>query len=173
MPNGQLALLADKISRMKSLGEINILVTENETGKIVLRLRALIVKDLGVECYGGQTFHLDNGIVDDVSLKTISFHQGRYTIHQGHKYGQLTAHPPPYFTTESTLSKMAAIQSTPEPPKGQSEDFIGSGSRTLAIKEPKTLLPAGVYAIKLKDPPPNKSVLVIPEPPKLATLTKL
>ena len=109
LPNGQLALLADKVSRMKSLGEIDILVTENETNKVVLRLRALIVENLGVECYGGQTFHLDNGIVDDVSLKTISFHQGRYTINQDHKYGQLTAYPPPYLTTESSMSKMAAI----------------------------------------------------------------
>ena len=119
LPNGQLALLADKVSQMKSLGEINILVTEIETGKIVLRLRALIVENLGVECYGGQTFHLDNGIVDNVSMKSISFHHGKYNIDQGHKYGQLTAYPPPYLTVESEKPKLAIIQTQPDPPQDQ------------------------------------------------------
>ena len=43
MPNGQLAILADHKSRMRSLGEIDVLLLENSTGHIVLRLRALIV----------------------------------------------------------------------------------------------------------------------------------
>ena len=103
-PNGQLAILADKKSRMQSLGEIDILVTENETGTVVLRLRALIVETLGVACYAGQTFHLDNGVVADVTQKTISFHHGRHVIHQENKYGQLQAYPPPYLTVDSAPS---------------------------------------------------------------------
>ena len=46
---------------------------------MVLRLRALVVNELGVEIYAGQTFHLDNGVVGDVSAKTISLHNGRFT----------------------------------------------------------------------------------------------
>ena len=167
LPNGQLALLADKVSQMKSLGEVNILVTENETGKVVLRLRALIVENLGVECYGGQTFHLDNGIVDDVSMKTISFHHGKHTIHQGHKYGQLVAHPPPYLTVESEVLEMAAIETKPNPPQEQPID--PAGTKTIAIKDSKTLLPAGLYAIEVENPPSNDHILVIPEPPKLVS----
>ena len=80
MPNNQLALLADKVSQMKSLGEIDIEVIEQETQKVNLRLRALVVDNLGVQCYGGQTFHLDNGIVGNISHNLISFHNGRFHI---------------------------------------------------------------------------------------------
>ena len=48
LPNGQLALLADEKTRMQSIGEINALVN---LGHIVLRMRALIVNHLQVECY--------------------------------------------------------------------------------------------------------------------------
>ena len=74
--NGQLALLADKKTQMRSLGEIDITVLETSTQNIILRLRALVVSNLGVECYGGQTFHLDNGIVDNICTRTISIHHG-------------------------------------------------------------------------------------------------
>ena len=81
-PNGQLALLADKKTQMRSLGEIDITVLETSTQDIILRLRALVVANLGVECYGGQTFHLDNAIVDNISTRTISIHHGKYIIKQ-------------------------------------------------------------------------------------------
>ena len=60
-PNGQLASLADSRYRIKSLGEVNFIVTEVSTGKALLRIRALIMENLAVPCYGGQTFQLDNG----------------------------------------------------------------------------------------------------------------
>ena len=68
LPNNQLAMLADKRHQIASLGEINITVTETETNNVLLRLRALVVENLNVQVYGGQTFHLDNGIVDDVRV---------------------------------------------------------------------------------------------------------
>ena len=102
-PNGQLAILADQKSRMKSLGEINIIVTEMSTQNVVLRLRALVVQELGVACYGGQTYHLDNGIVGDVSLGTISLHHRRFIIKQNHPNIHPVAYPPPYFSFTEKL----------------------------------------------------------------------
>jgi len=56
-PNSQLALLADMKTRMKSLGEVDFLVSVNN---IQLRLRALVMENLQAECFGGTTFHADN-----------------------------------------------------------------------------------------------------------------
>ena len=94
-PNGQLAQLADEQTRMQSLGEINILITTNN--KILLRLRALVVKQLQVGCYGGTTFHVDNGIEANISSGKISLHNGNFEIMQYNKFatGGPPAQPPP------------------------------------------------------------------------------
>ena len=52
------------------------------------------------ECFGGQTFHLDNGIVDDVSSGKISIHKGKFQIHQENRFSNLEAYPPPYLTVD-------------------------------------------------------------------------
>ena len=49
LPNSQLAMLADRKTRMESVGEIDALVTfEN----IQLRLRTLIMNNLQADCFG-------------------------------------------------------------------------------------------------------------------------
>ena len=53
LPNNQLALLADRKTRMASLGEIDIVVQLNG---INLRLRALVMEDLQANCSGEQLF---------------------------------------------------------------------------------------------------------------------
>ena len=58
-PNNQLALLADQRTRMASLGEVDFIVL---IGDIQMRLRALVMKNLQADCFGGTTFHADNGI---------------------------------------------------------------------------------------------------------------
>ena len=73
-PNGQLAMLADEKTRMQSLGEIDILITTNDT--IVLRLRALVVEHLKVDCYAGTTFHVDNHVKADITTGFVSLHGG-------------------------------------------------------------------------------------------------
>ena len=92
-PNAQLASLADSRYRIKSLGEVNFIVTEKTTGKALLRIRALIMKNLAVPCYGGQTFQLDNSAYADISTVTISLHSGRFLINQG-PYTGPPAQPP-------------------------------------------------------------------------------
>ena len=58
-PNNQLALLADHKTRIASLGEVDFNVT---LGTVVMRVRALVMKNLQAQCFGGTTFHVDNDI---------------------------------------------------------------------------------------------------------------
>ena len=67
-PNNQTATLADMKTIIKSVGEIDVLVTHN---LIPIRLRALIVEDLQALCFGGTNFHVDNEIVPDICKGTI------------------------------------------------------------------------------------------------------
>ena len=99
LPNGQLALLADEKTRMQSIGEINALVN---LGHIVLRMRALIVNHLQVECYAGTTFHVDNGVKADLSAGTISLHHGQFKVKQYNPPtgGKPRPYPPPMLTME-------------------------------------------------------------------------
>ena len=39
-------------------------------------MRALVLDNLGVDCYGHQTFYLDILVLGDVSKGPISFHAG-------------------------------------------------------------------------------------------------
>ena len=176
-PNGQLAILADKKSRMQSLGEVDILVIEDSTGHIVLRLRALVVENLGVHCYGGQTLHLDNQIVGDVSQKTISFHGGRFKIIQSTVHA--VAHPPPVLSlkhdhgtaTLSTVSAAEVVYTSPDtsstPDQFESEMNVNSlKSKTIAIKPSKYLLPLGIYDIKVdQEHASSNTILIVPQPP--------
>ena len=74
-PNSQLALLADSRFRVRSKGEVDFLVVEQ-----TLRVRALVMDNLAVDCYGGQTFHLDNAVSGDVSGGRIILHGGRWEV---------------------------------------------------------------------------------------------
>ena len=208
-PNGQLAILADKKSRMRSMGEIDIILTETSTQDVLLRLRALVVNELGVECYGGQTFMLDNGIVGDVSLGTISLHHGRFVIKQNQPNLHSIAYPPPYLSVterhhadqdgvgaacavsdpkqlfpvtnptpqhcpvhlccpapvlRSVLcAEVLAAKSRTEADKSRTD--VVSRSKTISVKNPKYILPAGEYQINVGEQPENNCVLIMPDPP--------
>ena len=121
-PNAQLASLADSRYSIKSLGEVNFIVTEKTTGKALLRIRALIMKNLAVPCYGGQTFHLDNSAYADISTVTISLHSGRFLIYQG-PYTGPPAQPPPMQSVDDL--------GLPEPPPKQSAEDVASQTTQL------------------------------------------
>ena len=69
-PNNQLAALADGLTKKCSLGEINTTVKYRG---ISLQLRALVLRDLHVPCFGGTTFHRDNGIIANLLSGSIIF----------------------------------------------------------------------------------------------------
>ena len=176
-PNGQLAILADKQSRMQSLGEVDTLVIEDSTGHIVLRLRALVVENLGVHCYGGQTLHLDNQIVGDVTLKTISFHGGRFKVKQTTVHA--FAYPPPvlYLIDDHGTANLSNVSATEavytghkistSPDQLAPETCVDSHkSKTIVIKPSKYLLPLGIYNIRVDQAHVNNnSILIVPQPP--------
>ena len=78
MPNNQLAMLADKKTKIASVGEVDFLATVND---IQVRIRALVMKELQADCFGGTTFHIDNNIVCDMKNGTISIH-GKFIVNQ-------------------------------------------------------------------------------------------
>ena len=89
-PNNQLALLADQQTRMASLGEVDFIVTLDN---IQMRVRALVMKKLQAECFGGTTFYADNGIEANIKSGTICIH-GKYVVKQSNPLIEVQLHPP-------------------------------------------------------------------------------
>ena len=90
-PNKQLALLADQKTRMASLGEVDFNVT---LGSVQMRVRALIMKNLQAQCFGGTTFHADNDIETRIRAGTIKIH-GRFIVDQSNPHDVSQIFPPP------------------------------------------------------------------------------
>ena len=90
-PNNQLALLADQKTRMSSLGEIDIVIHIND---ILMRLRALVMRDLQAECFGGTTFHVDNKLTADIGRGVMSVH-GKFVVSQSNPQHSMPSFPPP------------------------------------------------------------------------------
>ena len=104
-PNGQYAQLAIPAVRAQSRGEIDIVTVETTTGRVCLRLRALVMPSLSVPVYAGRTFEHDNGILDYVSARKVTVHHGRFTIDLSEQIGPLpTPRPPPSLTVQPSLS---------------------------------------------------------------------
>ena len=97
MPNNQLALLADMQTRMASLGEVNFIV---QVQNIVLRIRALIMKNLQAACFGGTTFHADNDITARVKTGEILIHN-KFLIKQSNPFTEFPFFPPPFQKSNS------------------------------------------------------------------------
>ena len=68
LPTNQLAPLADMQTRLAALGEINITLTRKNFS---VKLRALVVKNLQSDCFGGTTFHQDNDIEPRITTGQI------------------------------------------------------------------------------------------------------
>ena len=90
-PNNQLALLADHKTRIASLGEVDFNVT---LGTVVMRVRALVMKNLQAQCFGGTTFHVDNDIHTKIKSGTVTIH-GRFIVDQSNPYPVTHVFPPP------------------------------------------------------------------------------
>ena len=90
-PNDQLALLADQKTRMASLGEVDFNVTLDN---IQMRMRALVMRNLQAEAFGGTTFHADNNIQAMIKDGKINIH-GKFTVLQFNPITSLPLFPPP------------------------------------------------------------------------------
>ena len=93
-PNAELAKLADKRHRVQSKGEVDFCVTEVTTSA-QLRVRALVMDHLAVDCYGGTTFLNDNYVVTNLVTSTIFMHGGKFKVTRPPKQPHVR-HPPPF-----------------------------------------------------------------------------
>ena len=186
-PNGQLAQLALPHIRAASLGEIDIVAIEASTNRVCLRLRALVMPELSVPCYGGRNFERDNGIVDNVNTMTVTLHDGRFTIDLSEKIGPLPSpKPPPSLTVQPapTLSGLTQCQEKavqvnfPLPPpmepipstcsslelspaKSNPSPQPTKSCTPVLMKDKAHILPQGLYSIPC-DHQQGSKVLVLP-----------
>ena len=174
-PNGQLATLADPRYQVRSIGEVDCIVTEKTTGRALLRLRALVMDRLAVDCYGGTTFHLDNHLVPDITLSLVRAHGDRFVFHlppHGKK-----AVPPPCLSVATDpfiCSPPAPLSSLvlPTKPEGNEEledeaPVSKPNAESILMRACKTLLPEGTYSIPLKASAEASSVIIQPTTPRL------
>ena len=112
-PNGQLAMLADEKTRMQSLGEIDTLVYHDQ---IILRLRALVVKHLKVDCYAGTTFHVDNKIEANITEGLVKIHGGKFIIRQSNFNQKPLAFPPSNLSVSENSTGICHKAIIPHPP---------------------------------------------------------
>ena len=176
-PNGELARLADKRFRIQSQGEVDFCVVEVST-KVALRVRALVMENLAVDCYGGTTFQFDNYIVPDIVTSTVHMHGFKYSVTLPPKQ-PFRAYPPPSMqSTHPTPPSTSPTTSQPVPvnacrghplekvPKPNSASGLEAvGPQSIVMKTPKSLNPQGTYAIPVKNFPKDCPVLVCPPTP--------
>ena len=144
LPNGDLARLADKRHQVQSKGEIDVCVAEVETSA-PLRLRALVMDHLAVDCYGGTTFENDNYIVCNIVTSTVFMHGGKFKVTRPPKQPYLR-YPPPSILP---LAPPAACsqKSAPENPSQSQPAPVFPTPQSQVMKKPKSLLPQGEYSI--------------------------
>ena len=152
-PNSQLALLADSRFRVRSKGEVDFLVVEQTTGEALLQVRALVMDNLAVDCYGGQTFHMDNPVSGDVSGGRIILHGGRWEARPKDGAASQTRPPPAESVKEMPGQEGAGVSRVAA---------ISSSGETVLMKPPKYLLPDGTYTIPTKQDSSVERVLVLP-----------
>ena len=88
----QLAFPAIKRTRRASLGEVSFVATLNSS--IQLRIRALVIKHLQGECFGGTNFHMDNNLEANIKSGKILIH-GKYSVNQFYQSLIIPVYPPP------------------------------------------------------------------------------
>ena len=173
LPNGQLTQLAIPKYRDSSIGEVDFTVTESTTGTVQLRVRALILAELSCECYGGQTFHNDNGVVADITRSTVSLHDGAFLIQLPHHHR--APHPPATICKPVNCST-SAVSISPQiipnyPPLNVPLPPSSPIGEPILLKNAKSLLPDGTYSIPLQKAASAASVLILPPTPKLDSLS--
>ena len=188
-PNGQLATLADPKFRVKSVGEVDCVVTECTSATAMLRLRALVLEELAVDCYGGTTLHLDNHLVPDLTTSTVWAHGFRFAFRVPPHNQQ--ALPPPSISTDpfvcstpsSSMPPTAAplqIDTTTPPtsspnkssPTPSPQETLKPTGEPILMTAAKTLLPEGYYNLPLQGTSLASSVLVLPPTPLILDRTE-
>ena len=84
-PNSQLAKLADDKTILKSIGEVDEILTRNNWK---VHFKALVLTELHTNVIGGNNFLKDNQIEQSIHNKTITVH-GKYVVPETNRHVQL------------------------------------------------------------------------------------
>ena len=161
LPNGDLARLADKRHRAQSKGEIDFCVTEVTTSA-QLRVRALIMDHLAVDCYGGTTFENDNYVVCNIVTSTVFLHGGKFKVVRPPKQPYIR-HPPPSLLAIPPATAPSP-KNAPIKPAQSNLASVCPTPQSKVMKKPRSLLPQGEYSIPI-DEIKSSAVLVCPPTP--------
>ena len=165
-PNGELARLADKRYRIQSQGEVDFCVVEVST-RVALRVRALVMEHLAVDCYGGTTFQYDNYIVPDIVTSTVYMHGFKYSVCLPPKQ-PYRAYPPPSMQPAHKPPALNPLKPTPQLSASALINKQGAACpsptpspQSVVMKASRSLLPSGTYAIPVSNVPKDCPVLVL------------
>ena len=75
-PNGQISLLGDRKTQLKSIGEIDVTFTRDTWH---VRFRALVVEQLGADVFGGTVFQKENDIATRIATNEITV-KGKHRV---------------------------------------------------------------------------------------------
>ena len=107
-PNDQLALLADEKTRMASMGEVDFLAS---FAGLQLRVRALVMKNLQADCFGGTTFHADNDISARIKTGEIRILNSHVVV-QSNPVKPFPLFPPPVLSKLPTQISSSTCHSS-------------------------------------------------------------
>ncbi len=154
-PNHQLANLADEKTRLAALGEIDVTLTR---ANFSVRLRALVVKNLQAECFGGTNFHKDNDIETRITTGQIRIHN-KFHILQTNPILPLPSAQPSAFAIHPLPTVTPHDRPPPEQPPQEPvtpSPVPQAGQRShecapapIHIKRPFSVLPSSQTLVKL------------------------
>ena len=162
-PNGQLSTLGDGISKLKSVGEIDITFFRNNW---TVRYRALVCKDLQAAFIGGTLFMVDNHVVQDISKGIILIHDKKYTVPETSQHSIVPVTPATvmglamgmkrdtsYPASSSPTPNPAPCSHTLSPPQRSRCKEISRSSKNsnlIAFKSIQVVLPGQELTVKTK-----------------------
>ena len=135
-PNGQLSTLGDGISKLKSVGEIDVTFFRNNW---TVRFRALVSEDLQAPFIGGTLFMVDNKVVQDISRGVIHIHDKKFTVPE-------TSH-----ISIAPVSPLFNMAKTSTPLKSDSSSKLKkSNSDLISFKSMKVVLPGQELSVETR-----------------------
>ena len=160
------------IAAVRFTPAVAVFATDDEvtevTTKAQLRIRALLMEHLAVDCYGGTTFKFDNYVVTNFVTSTVFMHGGQFKVTRPPKQ-PYTRYPPPSLLAEPSTGPPSPTETSSNKERPSS---ACSAPQSRVMRHAKNLLPHGSYSIPL----PNmkcSAVLVSPptpnpcDPPKM------
>ena len=126
LPNGQLSTLGDGVTKLSSVGEIDVIFFRNSW---TVRFRAIVVKHLQSPIIGGTVFLKDNKMEQNLCKQVIHIHDRKITVPE---------------TNPTTLLPILEVNKSPQSsscPSSINTKTRKGNSSTVSFKSLKLLLP--------------------------------